>query len=871
MPESLRATKEELEKANSQEPEPMEEPDLIEEPVDELSWMDELAEPDSETQEQAELAEDLTAANLIPEEQPEEKIYATEELKSPKIESPDWLDELSDEDKTLDGEQERDLPDISATEEETAYDQSLLPDWLSELSEDAPPADAEPTPDELDSDIASDPVSSEFPEMPADEVTEEATEEQAPEPAGEVSGSLAWLESLAEKQGVPEEQLTTTSEERDLAEPPQEDPIVSSESLEPQDVSPDDDTLSTAIPDWLSKIAESEKQEQASASQEDQNDFEESASWLEQLEETPTGELREEDPTRDSEVLEWLEGMNEESSAASPPAEDIEEASPAELETAKYYQEEEQVSEEMPDWLSELGDEEQDSTLDSALKQSGHTLSEEEVEFIEHKEEIEEDNADWLAKLDLGEEDSTQQIDTPAIKVDVSEVEEEPAVPENAFTEDVSVSGGILDRLKDTGAIESEPDVPQWLENLKKEEDPQETAILWLKQFVERGDQANLTDEIKRYTSELNPGDTVPKWMEDLKNEEDPQTTAMLWLEKLSGERPPPEKPKTKAPESDESDWLTALEKEEEEQSQTFTTQPTEEFLDSNDGWLADLEIDEKIKTEDDQLPDWSDSEEEDPESEEDGETPPWMKSTSPLEGDFHTDELAGSEKEVEIPEWLAGYGEGEKPDEDPPELTQADPEPQTEDEDYTWVSASSDKPKPAKTLIDLNKAAISQLEGILGISYQVARGVIRYREEHGPYRDIMDLLNVPEISDEQTIEILKPEVFIGEVEEAAPSRPTPTSTSKPKSPKPALDPGEMLSKARADLAESNIEEAIAGYDVLIKKKKSLPEVIKDLEQAAIDHPIDIPIIKTLGDAYMKDNNLEKALEAYSKAEDLLH
>ena len=45
------------------------------------------------------------------------------------------------------------------------------------------------------------------------------------------------------------------------------------------------------------------------------------------------------------------------------------------------------------------------------------------------------------------------------------------------------------------------------------------------------------------------------------------------------------------------------------------------------------------------------------------GEEPLWMKATSPLEGDFHTDELAGSaEKEVEIPAWLAGYGEGEEP-----------------------------------------------------------------------------------------------------------------------------------------------------------------------------------------------------------------
>ena len=54
------------------------------------------------------------------------------------------------------------------------------------------------------------------------------------------------------------------------------------------------------------------------------------------------------------------------------------------------------------------------------------------------------------------------------------------------------------------------------------------------------------------------------------------------------------------------------------------------------------------------------------PEEIQEGDEPLWMKATSPLEGDFHTDELAGNvEKEVEIPAWLAGYGEGEEPAEE--------------------------------------------------------------------------------------------------------------------------------------------------------------------------------------------------------------
>jgi competence ComEA-like helix-hairpin-helix protein len=516
-------------------------------------------------------------------------------------------------------------------------------------------------------------------------------------------------------------------------------------------------------------------------------------------------------------------------------------------------------SEDMPEWLSELDStEDEDSSLENALRHSESQLSTEEKDFLDQSEKTQEENADWLAKLDLVDDQQPSDSDSPAIRVDVPEGKAEQ--PEGEPAEEVSFTGGILDRLKDTGAIKIEPEIPQWLENLKKEEDPQETAILWLKQFVEQGDQADLTDQIKRYTDELNPGDTVPTWMEDLKNEEDPQTTAMLWLEKLSGERPAPEKPKPKQIKPDDSDWFTALEKEEAEQSQVKTGQPAEDFQDDSNGWLADLDIDEKIKTEQEELPDWMEDPDAKPSDTEKGDTPLWMKATSPLEGDFHTDELAGDEKEVEIPDWLAGYGEGEAPEE---QTEGAGSAAAGEPDEYTWVPASDEPPKPAKEPIDLNSAAISQLEGILGISYQVARGIIRYREQHGPYQDINDLLKVPEITDEQTIDILKPEVVIHETK----IKPTPVIAKKPQI---NQDPGERLAKARSLMAERNFSDSLAEYGYLIKKKKSLTEVIDDLSKAVNDFPSDVSIIKTLGDAYMKINNLEAALESYSKAEDLL-
>ena len=64
--------------------------------------------------------------------------------------------------------------------------------------------------------------------------------------------------------------------------------------------------------------------------------------------------------------------------------------------------------------------------------------------------------------------------------------------------------------------------------------------------------------------------------------------------------------------------------------------------------------------------------------------------------------------------------------------------------------------------------------------------------------------------------------------------------------------------------------EALLHYAYLILKKKSLQEVIEDLTQAAHDHPLDVTVMKTLGDAYMRLDKLEEALDAYSKAEELL-
>lgn len=79
------------------------------------------------------------------------------------------------------------------------------------------------------------------------------------------------------------------------------------------------------------------------------------------------------------------------------------------------------------------------------------------------------------------------------------------------------------------------------------------------------------------------------------------------------------------------------------------------------------------------------------------------------------------------------------------------------------------------------------------------------------------------------------------------------------------------LEMANKYLDSGNPVESIALFDRLIQQSFELDQIINNI-QIALDHhyPIDINLWQSLGDAYFKDNQLQNALDAYSKAEDLL-
>jgi tetratricopeptide (TPR) repeat protein len=81
---------------------------------------------------------------------------------------------------------------------------------------------------------------------------------------------------------------------------------------------------------------------------------------------------------------------------------------------------------------------------------------------------------------------------------------------------------------------------------------------------------------------------------------------------------------------------------------------------------------------------------------------------------------------------------------------------------------------------------------------------------------------------------------------------------------------GPTLGDAQAELGRGNIAAALDQYGRLIRRGRSLEEIIRDLRDALYRYPVEVSIWQALGDAYMRANRLQEALDAYTKAEELL-
>ncbi len=78
------------------------------------------------------------------------------------------------------------------------------------------------------------------------------------------------------------------------------------------------------------------------------------------------------------------------------------------------------------------------------------------------------------------------------------------------------------------------------------------------------------------------------------------------------------------------------------------------------------------------------------------------------------------------------------------------------------------------------------------------------------------------------------------------------------------------LAEARNAVSQGQADQAIQTYSSLIQQNYRLEEIVKDLQEALYRFPVNVEMWVTLGDAHAQTNNLQQALDAYTKAEELV-
>jgi tetratricopeptide (TPR) repeat protein len=124
---------------------------------------------------------------------------------------------------------------------------------------------------------------------------------------------------------------------------------------------------------------------------------------------------------------------------------------------------------------------------------------------------------------------------------------------------------------------------------------------------------------------------------------------------------------------------------------------------------------------------------------------------------------------------------------------------------------------------------------------------------------EVVDILENPVVETEDQPEIVDME------------RPTEAAAPEPDEPSQQLNPsGDQLSDAQSAMAAGHVDTAVELYVQLIQSDQNLGEAIHDLRNALYHHPVDVDIWQTLGDAYLRQNQVQEALDAYTKAEELM-
>jgi tetratricopeptide (TPR) repeat protein len=300
------------------------------------------------------------------------------------------------------------------------------------------------------------------------------------------------------------------------------------------------------------------------------------------------------------------------------------------------------------------------------------------------------------------------------------------------------------------------------------------------------------------------------------------------------------------------------------------------------------------------------------------GELPPpeWVKlDMEPVTGEFTTPEAeAGktppAEPAQEVPDWIKGLGEEPEAEQTVEEAASALPTPDenlVEEELPAWL-VELEQPAPEK---ETTAAAEEPLEWKLEEVPDWLKEITESEQavEATPTKEritpgelaaaaVIAELAKPDESVPEVAKVEEPIMAIPVIEAVA----IPEETAQPATPvaeaeQPLAPIGEeaistvaetipaevvepvvpaelaaqsALADARNAVKQGNLPQATSYYASLIKQNYQIDEIIKDLQDALYRFPVDIEMWVTLGDAHSKTNDLKEALNAYTKAEELV-
>ncbi|HEY3473243.1 MAG TPA: tetratricopeptide repeat protein [Anaerolineales bacterium] len=784
---------------------------------------------------------------------------AFDESKSPFVESepasdeeaiapgdlPDWVKAMAPEQPDETPSKEEDLPDwinkIGTSALPVPSESTEQPDWLSSLEQPERPSEpAAAQPDWLNQlSGAEQPVSSD--EQP-DWLKGFENESASSVPS---TGELDWLDQLSQE-----------SKPAEAETQPGEFDVLSQSAAEPEPY------LSKPLTeefDFLKEI-ESPLETTPSATTSDDFDFlNELTDETEQL--APASTSASEPAMQDNlgmsseeqdDSFAWLESLAAKQGA-----------------TEGLLTKPEERLEEEPDWVKKA----KGMEVSQPTEQPPVTSPADSLEDLGKTEQEQDDSFAWLESL------AAKQGATEGLLTEPEErLEEEPEWVRQAKTVDeqpqeMPLATAAQEEPEELPAAEPQPAAS--LQELGRSEEEQEDSFAWLESLAAK---QGATEGLLT-TAEERP-EEEPEWVRQAKDVSAEQLSTAdqppsldetaAWLRSLDEEEALPS-PEPVSSKDDTAMWFKSLE----ESQKVSPTEPAPEAEQPEDlpAWMQDLVEDKAPEAESTLLA--GDMAEVTPELEP-MEATEWM---SAIEQESVMEAATEEEKTPaeEIPSWLSELDQEQEQAVTPTAMdadlpawlrdanaeSPAEPTPIEPTRPADWQPVETREPEREVEPSELEPEPVSmqaEVEAPVEIETAQPEPAMAWDEAPAPQSEAAEVVNIIE---EKIAAVQGPEPFA--IPPAAPRERKLKGTGRLNMP---IDP--ILGQARNELSGSNLPGALQSYDRLIKKGRYLDEVIHDLRDALYRFPVDVDIWQSLGDAYMRANRLQDALDSYTKAEELL-